>query len=214
MGWEALLEAQVILSAFLVEMDCVLYKMLIRISIELTIVKVRRKMTQEEQLANMRSLACTLHGVYFGAFHALKGEKEFFEVYGIAIESVNDTVGNYFRQLEKKEVDTIISDLERTGLYQGLELQRKGDKYIFTIRKCLFAGGEAGVHASIKGIDLPCPIALAIGAAFSRQNPEKKVFIYPSVYEPEGTVTQIDLTTPEDYRKRLVALRKMSKGKK
>ena len=171
-------------------------------------------MTQEEQLANMRNLACVLHGVYFGAFQALKGEREFFDAYGIAIQSVNDTLGSYFKQLEKKDVDILISDLERTGLYQGLELRKKGNKYIFTIRKCLFAGGEGGVHASIKGIDLPCPIALAIASAFSRQNPEKKAFIYPSVYEPEGTVTQIDLTTSEDYKKRVVALRKMSRSRK
>jgi len=171
-------------------------------------------MTQEDQSKNIKCLASILHSVYFGTLQALKSEKEFFDVYGVTIESVNDTVGNYFKQLQQKDLKEIISDLEKTGLYQGLELRQKGDNYIFTIKKCLFAVGEGGVHSSIKGIDLPCPMALAVAATLSRQNPGKKIFVYPSVYEPEGTVTQIDLTTPEDYKKRFSAIKKISRSKK
>jgi hypothetical protein len=70
------------------------------------------------------------------------------------------------------------------------------------------------VHHGIKGIDLPCPIALAVGAALGRQDSKKKIYVYPSVYEPEGTVTQIDITTPEDYKKRMSAIQKLSRRKK
>ncbi len=171
-------------------------------------------MTQEDQIRNMRCLAAILHSVYFGTFKALKHDKEFFDVYEMAVQGVNDTVGSYFSQLSDKDLPTVLSELEKTGLYQGLDLKRKGDKFIFTIGKCLFAGGEEGVHFGIKGIDLPCPIALAIGSAISRQNSGKKVYVYPSVYEPDGTVTQIDLTTAEDYKKRLNTIRKLSRSKK
>jgi len=171
-------------------------------------------MSQEDQLKNMRCLAAMLHSVYFGTLQALKGEKEFFDVYEIAIRSVNDTVGSYFKQLQKKDLDELVSDLEKTGLYQGLELRQKGDKYILTIKKCSFAGGEGGVHSTIKGIDPPCPIALAIGAALSRRNPSKRIYVYPSVYEPEGTVTQIDVTTPDDYKKRLSVIKKITRSRK
>ncbi len=168
----------------------------------------------KDSLRNMQNLACILHGVYFGTFQALKGENEFFDTYELAIKGVNNTVDSYFKHMKDKDVEKIIADLEETGLYQGLELKQKGDKYIFTIRKCLFAGGEGGVHSSIKGIDLPCPIALAVGAALCRQNPNKKIYVYPSVYEPEGTVTQMDLTTPEEYKKKLGALKKIARNKR
>ena len=192
-----------------------LYKKLITNSLDNhSVKKVLGSMSQEDQLRSVRSLAAMLHSVYFGTLQALKGEKEFFDIYEVAIESVNDTVGSYYRQLQKKSVDQLLTELEKTGLYEGLELKQKGDKYIFTIKKCSFAGGEGGVHSSIKGIDLPCPIALALGAALSRQQPGKRVYVYPSVYESEGTVTQMDMTTPEDCKKRLGALRKMSRNRK
>jgi len=171
-------------------------------------------MTQDEQLHDMRCLAAMLHSVYFGTLEALKRDKEFFDIYEIAVQGVNDTVGSYFGQLGEKDVPTILSELEKTGLYQGLDLRQKGDKFIFTIKKCLFAGGKEGVHYGIKGIDLPCPIALAVGAALGRQDPKKKIYVYPSAYEPEGTVTQIDITTSEDYKKRMSAIQKLSRRKK
>lgn len=170
-------------------------------------------MAKEDRLEDMRHLACILHGVYFGTFQALKEEKDFFDVYEIAIRGVNSTVESYFKHLQRKDVKSIISELEKSGLYQGLELKQKGEKYTFNIGKCLFAGGENGVHSSIKGIDIPCPIALAVCATISKENPDKRMYVYPSVYEPEGSVTQMDLITPEDYQKRLSALKKISRSK-
>ena len=171
-------------------------------------------MSKEDQLKNMRFLASVLHGVYFGTLQALREEEEFFDVYGTVVKSVNKIIKSYFKHMEGKDVAKIISELEETGLYQGLELKQNGDKRVFTIKKCLFAGGEDGVHSSIKTLDLPCPIALAIGVVLSRQNPDKRVYVYPSVYEPEGTVTQMDLITPEDYKKRLNSLQKLSRNAK
>jgi hypothetical protein len=77
-----------------------------------------------------------LHSVYFGTLEALKQDKEFFDIYEIAVQGVNDTVGSYFSQIGEKDVSTILSNLEKTGLYQGLDLRQKGDKFIFTIKKC------------------------------------------------------------------------------
>jgi hypothetical protein len=171
-------------------------------------------MSQEDELKNMQNLACILHSVYFGTFQALKGENEFFDVYEIAIKGVNSMVNSYFKQMKYKDLEKTISDLEETGLYQGLDLKQKGDKYIFTVRKCLFAAGEGGVHSSIKGLDIPCPIALAIGASLLRQNPTKKIYVYPSVYDPEGTVTQMDLMTPLEYKKKISVLKKIARSKR
>lgn len=55
---------------------------------------------------------------------------------------------------------------------------------------------------------------MVVGATLSKKNPDKKIYIYPSVYDAEGTVTQIDLTSPEDYKKKLNVLKKMSRSKK
>ena len=176
--------------------------------------KDRCDMTGEEELDKMRSLACVLHGVYFGTFQALKKDRNFFDAHEVAIRGINSTVESYFKHLKQADVADLMMELERTGLYKGLELRKNGDKYSFIIRKCLFAGGEEGVHSQIKGIDLPCPISLAIGAALYRKNPDRKIYVYPSVYEPEGSITQMDLITAEEYKKRLGALRKISRDLK
>ncbi|OGD45834.1 hypothetical protein A3K70_04655 [Candidatus Bathyarchaeota archaeon RBG_16_48_13] len=159
-------------------------------------------------------MACALHGVYFGTFQALKKERNFFDVHEMAIKGINNTVESYFEHFGQKDVRDLLIELERTGLYKGLELKKNGNKYSFIIRKCLFAGGEHGVHSKIKGIDLPCPIALAIGAALYRKSPDMKIYVYPSVYESDGTVTQMDLISAEEYKKRISALKRISRDSK
>lgn len=171
-------------------------------------------MSEEEQLKNMRNLACVLHSTYFGTLQALKKERGFFAVCELAVKGISDMLKGYFKFLEEKKITDILANLEKTGVYQNVELKQKGNKYIFKVGKCLFAGGGEGVHKMIKEIDMPCPIALFVGSCLAKQNPSKRIYVYPSVYEEEGTITQIDLISPKEYERRMEILTKMTKTEK
>lgn len=168
-------------------------------------------MSGEKQISNMKTLACILHSTYFGILQVLKKEKGFFGVCGLAVEGVSEMLKGYFTFLEEKKIPKILADLEKTDLYQNLELKQEGSKFLFKVGKCLFAGGEKGVHKRIKGIDMPCPIALFVSSCLAKQNPSKRIYVYPSVYEDEGTTTQIDLISPREYERRMAILTKMAK---
>lgn len=168
-------------------------------------------MSDEDQLRNVRNLAGMLHSTYFGTVQALKKERGFFAVCEMSVKGIVDMLEGYFNFLEMEEITDISANLESTGLYQNVQLKREGDKYLFTIGKCMFAGGEEGVHRKIKGIDIPCPIALFVASHLAKRNPSKRIYVYPSVYEEEGITTQIDVLSPSEYERRMAVLTEMAK---
>ena len=166
--------------------------------------------SEDEQMADMRNLASILHSVYFGTLFALKKEKSFFEVYEIAIKGIGDMLGGYFNPLEAKGLDEVMESLGKTGIYNDLELEEVGeDSYVFKIGECKFAGGEEGVHKEIKGIDMPCPLALFIGSVLAKQDPTKKPYIYPTVYDEESSTTQIDIISEREFQERMNRLKNL-----
>lgn len=162
-------------------------------------------------MRNMKNLACVLHSTYFGTVQALRKEEGFFAVCELVVKGVIEMLEGYFNFLETSRITDILKNLEKTGIYRDVELKREGDRFLFTIGKCLFAGGEGGVHKMIKGIDTPCPIALFVGSCLAKENPSKRIYVYPSSYEEEGITTQIDLISPADYKRRMDALRDMAR---
>ena len=154
----------------------------------------------------MKDLACMLHSTYFGTLQALRKEKSLFAICELSIKGIDEMLKAYFNFLDEKNIPEILEHLESTGIYQELTLSNTGEKYILDIGKCMFAGGEDGVHSTITGIDIPCPIALFMASCLVKENPGKKIYIYPSVYDEWGAVTQIDLISPEEYAERMSAL--------
>ncbi len=166
--------------------------------------------SEDEQMTDMRNLACILHSVYFGTLLALKKEKSFFEVYEVAINGVGDMLGGYFNLLEAKGLEEVMESLEKTGIYNDVQLEEMGEgSYLFKIGDCKFAGGEEGVHKSVKGIDMPCPLALFVGSVLAKQDPSKKIYIYPTVYDDESSSTQIDLISEREFQERMDRLKNM-----
>ena len=166
--------------------------------------------SEEEQMANMQNLASILHSVYFGTLSALKKETSFFEVYEVAINGIGEMLGGYFNLLEVKELEEVMESLEETGIYNDLQLEEVGeDSYLFKIGECKFAGGEAGVHKGIKEIDMPCPLALFVGSVLVKNEPSKKIYIYPTVYDDDSSSTQIDLIPEREFQERMRRLKDM-----
>ena len=159
----------------------------------------------------MRDLACMLHSTYYGVLQALRKEKGLFAICELSIKGIDEMLKVYFNFLENKSLPEIITYLENTGIYKDIELTQNDDKFILDIGKCLFAGGKEGVHNTITGIDMPCPVALFISSCIVKENPSKKIYIYPSDYSEEGVTTQIDLISPEEYTKRMSELNKIAK---
>jgi len=164
----------------------------------------------EEELKKMRDLASVLHSTYFGLLQALRKEKGLFALYEFSIKGIDSMLKAYFNFLEEKEIPDIIAYLESTGIYKDLELKQDGDRYILDIGNCLFAGGEDGVHKTITGIDMPCPIALFISSCLVKENPSKRIYVYPSIYDEDGVTTQFDLLSPEEFEKRMKELTKIA----
>ena len=164
----------------------------------------------EEELRRMRDLASVLHSTYFGLLQALRKEKGLFALCEFSIKGIDSMLKAYFNFLEEKDVPGIISHLESTGIYRDIELKREGDSFMLDIGDCLFAGGEEGVHNTITGIDMPCPIALFISSCIGRENPSKKLYIYPSIYDNDGVTTQFDLLSPEEFEERMNELNKIA----
>jgi hypothetical protein len=171
------------------------------------------KLNEKDQLIGMKNLACMLHSTYFGTLQALRKEKGFFASCELAEKGISEMLEAYFHLLESWKIPDILKTLEETDLYTDLKIKQEGDTYFFEIGKCLFAGGEKGVHKTIKNIDLPCPIALFVAACISRENPSKKIYIYPSSYDEDGTITQIELLDPEEYSRKMNILSEMSKNR-
>lgn len=98
-------------------------------------------------IRTLRTLTCILHSSYFGTMLALRREKGFFSAYELAIKGIINMLEGYFSFLETKKIQEILKYLERTELYEDIKLiKEKDDLYLLIIGKCLFAGGENGVH--------------------------------------------------------------------
>jgi len=164
----------------------------------------------EEELRRMRDLTSVLHSTYFGLLQALRKEKGLFALCEFSIKGIDSMLKEYFNFLEEKDVPGIIAHLESTGIYRDIELKREGDRFMLDIGDCFFAGGEEGVHNTITGIDMPCPIALFISSCIGRENPSKKLYIYPSIYDNDGVTTQFDLLFPEEFEERMSELNKIA----
>ena len=167
--------------------------------------------TDEEQLSMMRNLASILHSVYYGTLSVLKKDASLFEVNAVAIKGIEDMLGGYFNHIEAQSLDEVLLKLEKTGLYSDLGVEKVPEgSYLFKIGDCKFAGGDDGVHKSVQGIDMPCPLAMFVGSILGKESPLMKVYIYPTVYEDESSTTQIDLITEKEYKERLERLQKMT----
>jgi hypothetical protein len=166
--------------------------------------------TDEEQISILRNMASMLHSVYYGTLSALMKDSSLFEVYEIAIKGIEDMLGGYFKHIEEMGLQDIFLRLERTGLYSNLGVETVGDgSFVFKIGDCKFAGGDGGIHKSVSGIDMPCPLALFVGAHLRKGSPTNRVYIYPTVYEDESSRTQIDLISEGEYRVRMKRLKSM-----
>ncbi len=140
----------------------------------------------------------------------MRKEKGLFALCEFSIKGIDSMLKAYFNFLEEKEIPDIIAHLESTGIYKDIELKQSGDRYLLDIGNCLFAGGEEGVHNTITGIDMPCPIALFIGSCLVKENPSKKLYLYPSIYDEEGVTTQFDLLSPDEFEERMNELNKIA----
>lgn len=170
-------------------------------------------MSSEEEASSMRDLACMLHSAFFGVFGALKDEYGFFGGCDYAIERIN-ALNLYLKFIESKDVKEILRGLERTGIYQGLELRREGDAIFFTIGRCSFAGGEEGIHEKLRKIDVPCPLALFVGAYLAGRNPSRKIYVYPTVYDKEGCTTEMEILSLGQYEQKKKTLRGIAEAEK
>ena len=157
--------------------------------------------SSKDEASPMTDLASMLHSVFFGVFSALREEHGFFGGCEYAIEKINN-VNGYLKFKEGKSIEDIVRTLEKTGLYQGLEFNREGDTAIFSISRCFFAEGEKGIHTKLNMIDVPCPLALFVAAFVADCDRSKRVYVYPTVYTPEGCKTEFGLLSPEEYEQK------------
>jgi hypothetical protein len=171
-------------------------------------------MPSEEQIKLMRKLACMLHGAFFGTLYELRKEKGLFGVWEYATKGISHILAGYLTPLGNAEIEDILSDLEKTGVYQGLELKREENKFTFKIGKCSFAGGKEGVHKQLGPLDIPCPFALFVGGYIARRHPSKRLYAYPSIYTEEGTITEMELLTPQEYEQKTRKLAEIAKIEK
>lgn len=170
-------------------------------------------MSSEEETMHIRDLACLFHSTFFGVFYALKEECGFFNGCDYAIGRIN-ALNLYLKFIESKKIKEILRDLERTGIYQGLELKHDRDKVVFRIERCSFAGGEEGIHEKLRIIDIPCPLALFVGAYLAGQNPSKKIYVYPTVYDKEGCTTEMEILSLREYEQKKKTLKDMAEAEK
>jgi len=159
----------------------------------------------ENYLDEMKGMACILHSTFYGTFCSAMKEKGVFDWEG-AIGETKKFLRNYLKTLDSlgyDDLEKVIKKLEETGLYQNVELIHKGNKIVFKIGKCLLAGGKRGVHTMLGPTNAPCPIAIFIAAYIARQNPQKKVYVYSTIYHEEGTTTEIELLWPSNYKRKV-----------
>ena len=155
--------------------------------------------------------ACVCHRVYSRIQNAKRAEAGFFSSWRDCVESVNRPIRN-IKLFKEKTTAQVLEDLERTGVWKNLELKQKGNKYVFRVGKCLLT--KYGFHDGMKPLDAPCPLALFICEIVGRQNPSKKIYIYPTVYEEAGTVTEFELLSRKEYGEKLNELITLSKMEK
>lgn len=171
-------------------------------------------MSSKEQIQLMRKLACVLHGAFFGTLYEIRKEKGFFGVWEYATNGISCILAGYLTPLGNAKIEDILLDLEKTGIYQGLELKREGNKFTFKIGKCSFAEGEEGVHKQLSPLDMPCPLALFVGGYIAKENSSKRIYAYPSIYTEEGTMTEMELLTPQEYEEKRRKLAEMTEIEK
>jgi len=155
-----------------------------------------------------------LHGAFFGTLYELRKEKGLFGVWEYATKGISHILAGYLTPLGDAKIEDILLDLEKTGVYQGLELKHEGNKFTFKIGKCSFAGGKEGVHKQLSPLDMPCPFALFVGGYIARKNPSKRLYAYPSIYAEEGTTTEMELLTPREYEQKTRKLAEMAEVEK
>ena len=165
-------------------------------------------MSEKRMEEHLKSLACLLHSAFFGVFSALKEEFGFFEAWNRAINRIN-ALNLYLEFIEDKDLEDLFRELEKTGIYEGLELKQEGNKITFKIGKCLFANSKDGVHQKLRLVDIPCPLALFFGTYLARQYRPMKVYAYPTAYDKEGSTTDIELLSPEKYKEKMNVLREI-----
>jgi len=110
----------------------------------------------------------------------------------------------------KASAEDILSDLQKTGIYHDLELKRKGNGFTFKVGKCLFAGGEEGVHRQLGPLDVPCALALFVGGYIAKENPSRRVYAYPSIFNEEGSITEMELLSTQEYGEKIRNLDELS----
>ncbi len=171
-------------------------------------------MSSDEQIRTMRNLACMLHSAYFSTVKNSKEASGLFASLNSLVKGISSNSNKYAESITKKNIETIIADLEKTGLYQCIEATETWKGYEIKIEKCLFAGGEDGVHNQLRPVDVPCIVAYSIAQFIAQTNTEKRVYIHPSAYNEEGTQTSIDVLTPEAYAQKMRNLAEVRKIEK
>lgn len=155
-----------------------------------------------------------LHSAYFSTVSNSKEAAGLFGSMNSLVKGISTGPNKYATSITKKDINTIIADLEKTGLYQGIEVKETYKGFKVKIGKCLFAGGEDGVHKQLKPVDVPCPIAYSIAQFIDPKNPNEKIYLQPSTYDEEGTSTSIEVLSLEEYTEKMQNLTKMIKLEK
>lgn len=146
-------------------------------------------MSSEEQLALIRTLTKMLHTSFYGSLYARR-EEGLFRSWQFCVEGANRIFKIGFPKLAERDLEETLAMLEKTGLYQNIELVKTDEnKYKFKVGKCLFAGGANGIHKNLRNLDLPCILSLSVAGIPAFKNPTKKAYVYLSVLAEEGSET-------------------------
>ncbi|RLG90584.1 hypothetical protein DRO34_05380 [Candidatus Bathyarchaeota archaeon] len=162
-------------------------------------------MKQELAFAKLvKFMCCSMHSTFFAVFTAVKERLGFFGCWEASLKAIDEMGFNCLEFVEGDTLQEKLRTLEKYGFFQGMTLKREGNKFIFKIDKCQFAGGKEGIHKNIleHKIEAPCPLTLIIAQFLKQANPRKRLYVYPTVFTEWGAKTEIELLTPRKYQEK------------
>ncbi|MFQ5762536.1 MAG: hypothetical protein ACE5PO_05840 [Candidatus Bathyarchaeia archaeon] len=132
-------------------------------------------------------------------------------------ERIVDGMKHYLRRFrtlnpELDDFDKLLDTLKKSGLYGDIEVTSNRNKLTVKVSECAVAGGESGVHTSLSLIDLPCPIALFLGAHLGLKKRPKKIYFHPTIFEEDSSITVIELLPASKYKEKVEAMSNLTKA--
>jgi len=78
----------------------------------------------------------------------------------------------------------------QSEFFEEVDIRREGEEeYLIQIKGCALA--KTGVHSALNPEKDICPMALAAGAVFKHSMPDSDVILKPSVFEEDGSRTEL-----------------------